>query len=150
MRRTTLVLALVLGAARPAAALDLMTGDGLLLELSEGPARREAALAYLAGTLDSLILVNAVATAEEGRLFCLSEERERLLEPGLLRQEFVAWLRAPTAGRTPDLNQGRLPLPMLAWSFLAAKFPCAPAAAEPLEPGVRSRLLQSAPTAAQP
>ena len=142
MRPGRVACALLLLAAAPAGALDLMTGDGLLLELAEGEARTRAANQYLAGTLESLIVINAVATADGGEMFCLSEERARLLDAGLLRQEFVAWLRAnPEEGLPADTAPGLLPLPMLAWSFMAQKFPCAAAAEpKPLDPGVASQL----------
>jgi hypothetical protein len=148
MRAAATALGALLLAAMPAGALELMTGDGLLLELAEGEARSRAANQYLAGTFESLILVNEVATAADGRMFCLSEERAKLLEGGLLRQEFVAWLRAPVAGRTPDPAEGRLPLPMLAWSFLAQKFPCSTAEPQPLDGGLRARLQESVPAGA--
>lgn len=142
MRSGPVACALLLLAAAPAAALDLMTGDGLLLELAEGEARSRAANQYLAGTFESLVVINAVATADGGEMFCLSEERARLLDGGLLRQEFVAWLRAsPEEGLPADTAPGQLPLPMLAWSFMAQKFPCVAAAEpKPLDPGVASQL----------
>jgi hypothetical protein len=145
MRRSALTLGAFLLATGPAAALELMTGDGLLLGLAEGEARSRAANQYLAGAFESLIVVNEIATAEDGRLFCLSEERARLLDGGLLRQEFIGWLRAPPGGRAPDPTQGRLPLPVLAWSFMAQKFPCATSEPQPLDAGIRSRLRESVP-----
>ncbi len=145
MRGAASALAALLLATGPAAALELMTGDGLLLELAEGDARSRAADAYLAGALESLIVVNEVATAEDGRMFCLSDERSRLLDSALLRREFVDWLRAPAAGRAPDPAQGRLPLAMLGWSFLAQKFPCTSPGPQPLDEGLRSRLQDSVP-----
>jgi hypothetical protein len=143
--RRALILATTLLAAGPAAGLDLMTGDGFLLDLAESEARSRAAHQYLAGTFESLIVVNEVATTADSRMFCLSDERARLLEPGLLRQEFVAWLRAPQPGRAPDPARGRAPLPILAWSFLAGKFPCGEQPAQPLDPALRSRLQDAAP-----
>jgi hypothetical protein len=126
-------------------AIELMTGDGYLLELAQDDAGRKSAQDYLAGTLDGLIVINEVASGEDSRMFCLSDERAAVIDTALLREEFTDWMREPPSGGMSEKDRGGLPLAVLGWAFLAAKFPC-----EDAKPGsaggeVRSRLLESLP-----
>jgi hypothetical protein len=129
----------------PAAAIDLLTGDGYLLALSESEVSRKAADNYLAGTLDGLMVLNEVMSGDDSRMFCLSDERASVLDSALLRQEFTDWLRAaPEATGTSAQESGAFPVAILSWAFLAGKFPCA----EPAGPGeanndILNRLLES-------
>jgi hypothetical protein len=126
--------------------IDLTTGDGYLLAL-EQPDARDAATDQLAGTLETLVVLNEVLGDGAGVMFCLSDERAAVLDVSLLRNEFTDWLRA-----TPSIAEGAatggLPISLLALVFMAGKFPCDEAAGTPSNDSdaeIRSRLLQTLP-----
>ena len=131
------------GSAR---AIDLMTGDGYLLALTQAPDGRVAAENQVAGSLETLIVLNVVLGQGESILFCLSDERAAVLDVPLLRNQFTDWLRA-----TPTISNGEpsgdLPVSALVLVFLEGKFPCeATGQTNPdIQSEIRSRLLQSVP-----
>lgn len=145
MNRTTRVLLVSLPAllAVPVQAIELMTGDGYLLALGQSESARKAADDYLSGTLDGLIVINEVTASEDGRMFCLANERAVMLDNALLRQEFTDWLRNPPTTGLSDQDPGGLPLAILGWAFLSGKFACSEAPGEGVDEEVRSRLLDS-------
>ncbi|MGD9511857.1 MAG: hypothetical protein AB7I59_18895 [Geminicoccaceae bacterium] len=128
-------------------AIDLTTGDGYLLAL-EQPDARDAAENELAGTFETLVVLNEVLGEGTGVMFCLSGERAAVLDVPLLRKEFTDWLRT-----TPSLAEGvvtgGLPVSMLALTFMARKFPCDEAVSSSpsgdSDAEVRARLLESLP-----
>ena len=130
-----------------ALALELTTGDGYLLALEE-PAARDAAENELAGTLETLVVLNEVLGEGNGVMFCLSGERAAVLDVPLLRKEFTDWLRA-TPSIADGAATGGLPVSLLALTFMAGKFPCDEAAgasaSNDSDAEVRARLLQSLP-----
>ena len=126
--------------------IDLTTGDGYLLAL-EQPDARDAAANQLAGTLETLVVLNEVLGEGTGVMFCLSDERAAVLDVPLLRDEFTKWLRT-TPSIADDTATGGLPISLLALVFMAGKFPCDEAAASPSNESdaeIRSRLLQTLP-----
>ena len=126
--------------------IDLTTGDGYLLAL-EQPDARDAAANQLAGTLETLVVLNEVLGEGTGVMFCLSDERAAALDVPLLRDEFTKWLRT-TPSIADDTATGGLPISLLALVFMASKFPCDEAAASPSNESdaeIRSRLLQTLP-----
>ena len=126
--------------------IDLTTGDGYLLALEQADAR-DAAANQLAGTLETLVVLNEVLGEGTGVMFCLSDERAAVLDVPLLRDEFTKWLRT-TPSIADDTATGGLPISLLALVFMASKFPCDEAAASPSNESdaeIRSRLLQTLP-----
>lgn len=130
-----------------ALAIDLTTGDGYLLALEQAEAR-DAAENELAGTLETLVVLNEVLGEGTGVMFCLSDERAVVLDVPLLRKEFTDWLRT-TPSLAEGIATGSLPVSMLALTFMARKFPCDEAVSgnpnEDSDAEVRARLLQSLP-----
>ena len=126
--------------------IDLTTGDGYLLALEQADAR-DAAANQLAGTLETLVVLNEVLGEGTGVMFCLSDDRAAVLDVPLLRDEFTKWLRT-TPSIADDTATGGLPISLLALVFMASKFPCDEAAASPSNESdaeIRSRLLQTLP-----
>jgi hypothetical protein len=107
--------------------------------------QRKAADDYLAGTLDGLLVINEVTATAEDRMFCLSTERIAVLDNALLREQFTDWLRDPPALTVGGPDPNALPLAVLAWAFLDAKFPCDEPAGGAVDDDIRSRLLESVP-----
>jgi hypothetical protein len=134
-------------ASQGALAIDLTTGDGYLLAL-EQPEARDAAENELAGTFETLVVLNEVLGEGTGVMFCLSGERAAVLDVPLLRTEFTDWLRTAPA-LAEGVATGGLPVSMLALTFMARKFPCDEAVSsspnEDSDAEIRSRLLQSLP-----
>jgi hypothetical protein len=130
-----------------ALAIDLTTGDGYLLAL-EQPEARSVAENELAGTFETLVVLNEVLGDGTGVMFCLSDERASVLDVPLLNKEFTEWLRT-TPSLAGGVATGGLPVSMLALTFMARKFPCDEAVEGPptedSDAEVRTRLLQSLP-----
>jgi hypothetical protein len=128
----------------PVAAVELMTGDGYLLEVGKDDATRTEAESYASGALDALLVLNEVLASEGKGLFCLSEERSATLDGARLRAEFTAWLRLPAKNEVSGRATGELPLSALGWGFLADKFACPREQQPSAEPStVRSLLRDS-------
>jgi hypothetical protein len=140
---TIIAAAVLVGVCHEGRAIELITGDGYLIALAQDEASRKAADDYLAGTLDSLIVMNEVLSTEDDRMFCLSDERAALLDAAILRREFTEWLRTPPKGAGTEREQGQLPISLLGWAFLGSKFPCKDTAPEGIADDIRSKLLDT-------
>ena len=71
VRRFWIALVMACGLGHPAAALDIMTGDGFLIAMSQDEAAKTGARRYIIGTMETLIVLNEVLYAEGAPLFCL-------------------------------------------------------------------------------
>ncbi len=115
----------VMAFSLPAAAIDLMTGDGYLLSLAQGDQARLAAQSYLDGTFDNLLVINEIIRSDGTPMFCITEAQSADLDKESLKAEFVEWLKKPVDGGSADGDQpGAMPVSVLAWGFLAKKFAC--------------------------
>ena len=131
------------GFGHPAAALDIMTGDGFLIAMSQDEATKTGARRYIVGTMETLIVLNEVLYAEGAPLFCLSDDRAAVLDTGRLSDEFVDWLKQPAKGNVSNEQLGALPVSVLSWGFLGAKFACEQGEDRKTDSDIRSRLLDS-------
>jgi hypothetical protein len=136
------LLALLVGGG-PARAVELMTGDGYLLALTQDDQSKAEAQSYLAGTLDNLLVINEIMGSNGAPLFCISEGQASALDPERLKSEFVDWLKRPVQGADGQ-RPGTLPVALLGWGFLSNKFACAAGAAgSGANADIRSLLLDS-------
>jgi hypothetical protein len=131
------------GFGHTAAALDIMTGDGFLIAMSQDEAAKTGAKRYIVGTMETLIVLNEVLYAEGAPLFCLTDERAAVLDTDRLGDEFVDWLKQPAKGNVSNEQLGALPVSVLSWGFLGAKFACAQGEDRKADSDIRSRLLES-------
>src|SRR6478735_198595 len=131
------------GMCPAAGAVDLMTGDGYLYAISQDEHTRAEAEHYASGTLETLIVLNEVLTSEGTPLFCLSDDRADAVNTDRLRAEFADWLKAPGKTSVTDEQLGALPVSVLGWGFLSARFACAKNENRKDDLELRSRLLDS-------
>lgn len=130
-------------AGQPAVALDMMTGDGFLIAMSQDEAAKTSARRYIVGTMETLVVLNEVLYAEGAPLFCLSDERAAVLDTDRLGDEFVDWLKQPTKSNVSNEQLGVLPVSVLGWGFLSAKFACTQGEDRKADSDIRARLLDS-------
>lgn len=142
-RRFWAALAMTCGLGHPAMALDMMSGDGFLLAMSQDDAAKTGARRYIVGTMETLIVLNEVLYAEGTPLFCLTDERASVLDTDRLGDEFVDWLKQPAKGNVSNEQLGALPVSVLSWGFLSAKFACEQGEDRKSDSDIRSRLLDS-------
>lgn len=120
-----------------------MTGDGFLVAMSQDEAAKTSAKRYIVGTMETLIVLNEVLYAEGAPLFCLTDERASVLDTDRLGDEFVDWLKQPAKGNVSNEQLGALPVSVLSWGFLGAKFACTQGEDRKTDSDIRSRLLDS-------
>lgn len=131
------------GTWQPAKAVDMMTGNGFLFAMSQDDVAQTRAKQYMAGTFETLIVLNEVLSSEGSPLFCLTDERAAVLDVSRLGDEFVEWLKLPAKGSVSDEQLGALPVNVLGWGFLSAKFACQQGEDRKADSEIRSRLLDS-------